>query len=293
MSDRKLWIVTASANPFKTKEWHNTWAQRSGQELKRRAVMVWNGASQYQGEITRVQLDTGALIITGDYLGVVPAFCLGLQAVIHRAAPQDVIACLHDDVAILEQNWDQKVLAHFDQHPRTCLAGFFGATGLGAPDIYKTPYNPMQLARMDCWSNMDDAEAHGQRSTEAKRVVVLDGFSQIMSVEFAKYAVAYLQESGITHHGYDGVLGCLAARWARQRRWRDDDDGVPTGVRSSEVWMIPIACHHAGGQTAVGDVGYQAWAKTKIENGDQGFWEAAHRIWYDGFRDVLPLRLKE
>lgn len=287
MSDRKLWIVTASANPFKTKEWHNTWAQRSRQELKHRAVMVWNGASQYPGEITRGQLDTGALIITGDYLGVVPAFCLGLQAVIHRAQPQDVIACLHDDVAIMEQDWDLRVLAHFDQHPNTCLAGFFGATGLGAPDIYKTPYDPMQLARMDCWSNMDDAEAHGQRSIEAKRVVVLDGFSQIMSVEFAKYAVGWLQESGITHHFYDGILGCLA------RRFSPDRYDMTRRALEAEVWMIPIQCHHAGGQTAVGDVGYQAWAKTKTENGDQGFWNQAHRIGYERFQDVLPLRLKE
>jgi hypothetical protein len=57
--------------------------------------------------------------------------------------------------------------------------------------------------------------------------------------------------------------------------------------------MIPVKCHHAGGQTAVGDQGYQAWAKAKIAGGDQGFWEESHRYFYEELRDVLPLRLKE
>ncbi len=263
------------------------------QDLERRAVVVWNGASSFPRQHQMMKLDVGGALIVGDYLGVVPAFCLGLHIVVNRAAPGDIIACLHDDVEILEQDWDRKVLEHFDLHPATCLAGFFGATGLGAADIYKTPYDPMQLARMDCWSNMDDAEAHGQRTSLPKRVVCLDGFSQIMSVDFAKFALQWLDNSGITHHFYDGILGCLAARWARQAQWLTDDDAVPSGVRGGEVWMIPIRCHHAGGQTAVGDPGYQAWAKAKTEKGDQGFWEEAHRIGYECFRDVLPLRLKE
>lgn len=287
MSERKLWIVTATANPHKTRKWWSSWPRRASLELQERnSIMVWNGTG------ARVDLDGRALhsnlILISDYLGVVPAFCLGLQAVIHRAQPHDVIACLHDDVEIFDHDWDLRVLEHFDTHPRTILAGFFGATGLGAPDIYKTPYDPMQLARMDCWSNMDDAEAHGQRSTEAKRVVVLDGFSQIMSVPFARYAVNYLQESGVTHHFYDGMLGCLAERHSRAELHLGE-----SGCHYREVWMIPIRCHHAGGQTAVGDPGYQAWAKTRTEKGDQGFWEEAHRIGYDMFKDVLPLRLEE
>ncbi len=280
-SDRKLWIVTASTNPFKTRRWHESWNNKSAVELKHRAVTVWNGAAAWEGRLSNVQLDTGGLIITGDYLGVVPAFCLGLQAVIHRAGPKDVIACLHDDVEIFEQDWDLRVLEHFDAHPNTVLAGFFGATGLGDPEIYKKPYDPMQLARYDCWSNMDDAEAHGSRSTEAKRVVVLDGFSQIMSRDFALFAAEALQGTGVTHHFYDGMLGCLAAEYSDM--FIDEDE--------KEVWMIPVSCHHAGGQTAVGDAGYQAWAKTKIEGGDQGFWEEAHKAGYNRFRHVLPLRL--
>lgn len=283
-SERKLWIVTASTDVDKARRWTDSWrARASALEGAFHAVIVWNGVGQRPWPHWSGTRSDTTLIIEPDYLGVVPAFCLGLQAVIHRAQPHDVIACLHDDVEIFEQDWDRKVLAHFDAHPRTILAGFFGATRLGADELYKTDYDPMQLARGDCWSNMDDAEAHGQRSTEARRVVVLDGFSQIMRADFARYACEALQKSGVTHHAYDLALGCLAARWAR---------GVSTQL-GAETWMIPIHCHHAGGQTAVGDRGYQEWAAKKIKDGDQGFWLEAHAHFYEEFRDILPLRLGE
>ncbi|HEY9015251.1 MAG TPA: hypothetical protein VIM84_09335, partial [Gemmatimonadales bacterium] len=79
---------------------------------------------------------------------------------------------------------------------------------------------------------------------------------------------------GVTHHFYDGMLGALAARLD----W--------------EVWFLPVRCRHFGGQTAVGDAGYAEWAKTQHPDGDQGFWQDAHRIGYDRFRDVLPLRVR-
>ncbi len=239
---------------------------------------VWNGAYGKWYPFDPQVAKDGSLLIIPDYLGVVPAFCLGIRAALAQAQPQDIICCLHDDVEIQEQDWDLKILEHFDSHPGTVLAGFFGATGLGADDIYQTPYDPMQLARRDCWSNVDDAEAHGQRSEVAKRAVCFDGFSQIMTVECAGYIVDELERSKLIHHGYDSAIGALAARY-----YNND----------YEAWMIPVKCHHAGGQTAVGDPGYQAWAKAKIDKGDQGFWEQSHRYFYENLRDVLPLRLPE
>ena len=64
-----------------------------------------------------------------------------------------------------------------------------------------------------------------------------------------------LENLGIRHHLYDGLLGCLAKRYG----W--------------ETWFLPVHCHHLGGVTAVGDQGYQAWAKTQTDGvGDQAFW---------------------
>jgi hypothetical protein len=148
----------------------------------------------------------------------------------------------------------------------------------------------MQLARIMFRSNMVNAEMHGIRSLLTEQVACLDGFSQIGRRDFwygehththradgaAKGDVrpwTYLEQLGVVHHFYDGMLGCLAARYG----W--------------ETWYLPVRCDHHGGLTAVGDRGYQEWAKTKTTEGDHGFWTEAHEIGYREFRDVLPLRI--
>lgn len=233
-----------------------------------------------------------------EHLGVVPAFALGLSmALSHTQA--SVIACLHDDVWIDEDGWDARVVEHFSAHPACGLAGFGGAKALGHPQIYQVPYDPMQLARGGFRSNMRDAEAHGSRTTETQRVACLDGFSQIGRRAYWMHVSAGQEEEqllhnlaqerhvqernlfgqlaalGVIHHAYDAALGCFAARLG----W--------------ETWLIPVACHHAGGQTAVAHAPYHAWAATQIEDGDQGFWRQAHEIVYAQFRDTLPLTTKE
>ena len=227
---------------------------------------------------------------TSTVLGVVPAFAIGVQKALEDGA--EVIACLHDDLEILRPGWDEMVLDVFAKEPQVGLVGFGGGTGLGAWDIYRTPYNPMQLARQDFVSNMVDAEAHGRRSTRVERVACLDGFSQIGRREFwegqvnphagittpptyqAEMLFSIMQGWGVTHHFYDGMLGCFAKRLG----W--------------EVLMLPVACRHYGGRTAVGDARYAEWALTQDPRGDGGFWDTAHRIGYEQFRDVLPIRTR-
>ena len=224
-----------------------------------------------------------------DVMGTVPAFARGLRAALEGDA--DIIACLHDDLHIEQPGWDHMVLEHFDSHPACGLLGFGGALGLGDADIYQKPYEPHQLARKDFISNMRDAEAHGRRVTEPTRVSCLDGFSLVGRREFwegwqLKQALSHdyverkkdqgnlfeqFQALGLIHHCYDSLLGCFAKRLG----W--------------EVWMLPVKVHHFGGRTAVSDQDYHAWAKTQDPNGDSGFWEAAHRIGYQEFRDCLPL----
>jgi hypothetical protein len=245
-------------------------------------------------------------------MGTVPAFAQGLAKAL-EFSDADIIACLHDDLLIEEDGWDRRVLSHFAMNDRCGLLGFGGATGLGDPDLYQKPYEPHQLARRHFISNMRDAEAHGERVQVATQVSCLDGFSLIGRREFWSaqgqpneliedcascgatgfVASAYrdrcgfcdgqenherlpnlfeqFRELGITHHCYDSLCGCYAKRLG----W--------------EVWMLPIACHHFGGRTAVSDQDYHAWAQTQDPNGDSGFWEAAHRIGYEEFRDCLPL----
>lgn len=256
----------------------------TNRERAKRCIDSW-------GEVPSITLINGTSEAT-PYLGTVPAFRRAVDMALDSPHHYDIIACFHDDLEILDRHWADRVSAYFAANPAMGLAGFGGAVGLGDEDLYQTPYRPEQLARKGFRSNMVDAEAHGIRSLLSERVACLDGFSQIGRREFWEGGLGAhfedpeliegfigarpwtrLEQMGMVHHFYDGALGCLAARHG----W--------------ETWYLPIACKHYGGATAVGDPGYQDWAHTQVSGGDHGFWEAAHRIGYDTFRDVLPLRV--
>jgi hypothetical protein len=208
-------------------------------------------------------------VIKGEY-GVVPAFAEGVRLAFQNGA-QAVLA-LHDDVLIEEADWDLKVLHALDSG--YTFGGFGGALTLGAEDIYRTDYNPMQLARGGFVSNMREAEAHGRRSTFPQECVCFDGFSQLGTKAWFGRAWEELEKLGFVHHFYDGGLGCLAKRY-----------GAQPGV------LVPVKCHHFGGRTAVANTDYHQWAKEQVVGGDQGFWEDSHRIGYEAFRNELPLRV--
>lgn len=271
----QLAIVTATTDLERSRTCRWSWESHAAHKVD--VYEVINGTKERQG--------------AREYLGVVPAFAEGVRRAL--AGGHAIIACLHDDVLITEDNWDLVVLEHFQTHPATGLVGFLGGKGLGRDDIYKTPYSPHQLAREVVLSNEQNAEQHGQRWREPAQVAVLDGFSQIGRREFWRgqrahypgniitgveamqgYDNLYFQMAawGITHHAYDAALGAFAARLG----W--------------EVWMLPIACWHLGGQTAVGDRGYSEWAERIVPGGDQTFWELAHKEVWERFRDVLPIR---
>ena len=287
-SDQKPWtdrlvVVTASANTERALACFDSWKDRA---FYRFELVIAEGRT------------------ADGYIPPVPAFAAGVAEALEQCPKAEVIACFHDDLLIEADNWDTHVLRVFDQVQDTGLAGFGGARGLGLDEIYKVPYNPHQLARIDFRSNMRDAELHGSREQWTTQVACLDGFSQIGRREFwqgfeptlpvgihdsdmTDYSkTAYLAQPrnrpnlfqqltylGFRHHFYDGALGCFAKRLG----WK--------------AAMIPVRCHHFGGQTAVADEGYHAWAKTQVAEGDQGFWEEAHRIGYEEFRDVLPIRV--
>lgn len=277
-----LAIVTATLDLTRALDCVLSWLRQARTDV--RLVVVQQGATDLSLALPRF-----TCVHAPEILGVVPAFALGVQKALEEGA--DIVACLHDDLLIEQDGWDLAVQQAFN-HPTVGLVGFGGALGLGDADLYRKPYDPMQLARKDFVSNMRDAEAHGRRVTTTTRVSCLDGFSQIGRREFwlgqhrtrmeyhdsagsGPYANLFsiMQELGVRHHWYDGALGCYATRLG----W--------------ETWMLPIACHHFGGRTAVGDARYQEWARTQTPAGDAGFWEQAHKWGYGYFRDCLPLRV--
>ena len=186
------------------------------------------------------------------------------------------MAFLHDDVefpSTCDDVW-WKVVEFFDIHPKCGMIGFGGALGLGASEIYKRPYQLIQLARIDYISNMDEAELHGRRVTVPTQVSVLDGFCQIIRRTAYEDVGGWqtVLDMGITFHCYDLAMACLMKRHG----W--------------EVWMLPIAVHHRGGVTST-SAKYDAWLRSLGVDGDAEIHARAHRICYDAFRDVLPLRL--
>jgi hypothetical protein len=278
-----LVVVTATTNPERAKRCVDSWGDVP-------LVIVVNGYAPGAIAIDMPRAGGRQVLIQPQYLGTVPAFRMGVDyALGHTDAA--IVANLHDDLEIHDPDWAAKVIAAFDRSPQTGLLGFGGAIGLGDADIYEKPYAPVQLARIGFRSNLVDAEVHGARSLLSERVAVLDGFSQIGRREFWEghhrdadpyFATqvpqenrpwAVLESLGLRHHIYDGALGCLAARYG----W--------------EVRYLPIRCTHHGGQTAVGDPGYAAWAQTQHADGDQGFWVDGHWLVYEAFRDVLPIRV--
>ena len=276
----KIAIVTATTDPFKSAEFWGTW--RLGNDFP--LVLVVNGVgSKFNVHEEKFLKDLGLhtdirdhdiVHMVDEYLGTVPAFAEGFRIAAEQGA--EVICCFHDDVRINDSLWDMKIEEHFEDHPECWLAGFGGAMGVGQHGMYDKPFDPMTLARHDFGSDMEDAEAHGERWTEPRRVAVLDGFSLILRTNWHRESCGhsnpfqFLAGLGVIHHAYDVALGAMMRRGG------------------GETWFLPVPCHHAGGRTAVLDTGYLAWAKTKNPDGDQGLWLEAHRIVYEQFRDVLP-----
>lgn len=291
-----LAIVTATADPNRAADCFRSWLRRSTYHLP--VVVVYqpfndeheknvkrlkpgkvSAGSPNVTEAVRTLLDCfapGVHISSQRPSGVVPAFAHGVRRAFDNPDVKAVL-CLHDDVLIEQDGWDAEVISYLDGRSwEGAYFGFGGGQGLGDSRLYKTDYNPMQLARQGFISNMRDAEMHGSRSVNRERVVCFDGFSAGGTRDWFERAWHVLETLGFVHHAYDSALGCYARKV-----------GIPYGM------MIPVQVHHYGGRTAVADANYAEWAAKTIEGSDHGFWEASHRILYDQFPGQLPLRLPD
>lgn len=187
----------------------------------------------------------------------------------YRAASADILAFIHSDVEIYEDGWTLRALAEFDD-PTVGVVGFGGALGLGDPDIYKKPYELVQLARFDYMSNTIDADFHGERERGSRTVAVLDGFCLIVRREILVRMGGWPDE--LPFHMYEGFCSLMALRLGYKTR------------------MVGIECQHfGGGHSILGD-----WQKRCVE--EFGMTDAEiHRVSHDylfaNFREELPLRV--
>jgi len=264
-----LTILTAVCGALDiTERWISaTVASCTSRDLK--VVVVSNGNSPEEVEalnaMLRRQPHQFFVVNLTEPMGSTRAFNAGLEW-----CTGDVVAMLHNDLMVKEEGWDQKVLEFFEQHPETGVVGFHGARGVGSPDIYRTPYRLVQLARWDTFSNMVNAEDHGARVTVPRRAAVLDGMALIARRADLE-AWGGLDESIGPHHLYDLDLCLRALKEGRMN------------------YMLPISVDHVGGQTA-NFPRYNQWAQANgYGGGDSDVHRRAHEIFYEKWRGRLPL----
>jgi len=182
----------------------------------------------------------------------------------------DVIIYVHDDVMIRDEQWLEKVMALFDGNSNCVAVGLGGATALGSRDLYRKPFNIWNMARRGYASNQTDAEVHGERFADARRVAVMDAFFIAVRCDWLRglggWPVAHL-----THHCLDLWLACEAARTGR------------------EIWMTGIDCtHHGGGSSTTPQYAQAKWLKGQSMESDHVL---PHRWLFETYRDVLPLEI--
>jgi hypothetical protein len=187
----------------------------------------------------------------------------------YEESKADVIGYLHADLTIHEQGWDERVLREFEW-PTVAVVGFVGATQLGHDDIYKIGYDYRQLARGDVWSNLTDAEAHGQRDVGSRPVAVLDSCAIFVRRSFLQRVGGWpIGRLPNTSHCTDLWICATAHRLGRQVR------------------MVGVSATHASG--GKGESGSK-WLDAR--GGDDFLHKQAHVATYELLRSVLPLRVR-
>ena len=183
----------------------------------------------------------------------------------------EILVFIHDDCQILEHGWDGRIVSVMSTQPLCDGIGLVGGTGIGADDIYKTPYQTIQLARHNVHSALVDAEVHGARAHGPMLIATADGCALIMRRSFLDQigGWAWWPEA---NHGYDNAIACMLRRHGRQ------------------LWLVPIKFAHPSLLKLYGGHKNDAAAARYGERfGD--CYTRAHQALYDTFRDVLPFHV--
>lgn len=180
-----------------------------------------------------------------------------------RACPSDILAFFHTDLLITEPDWHLRVLTEFND-PMVGLVGFGGSPQHGDSEMYRKPYELVQLARGRYYSNAEDAEIHGEQFTGSMDVAVLDGLALIVRRDLLERLDGW-PINNIKFHCYDYWLCCATRRMGYNIR------------------LVGVKFLHLGGRTTVA-----------LKKGDPvGNHEASHQWIYSEFADVLPFRAEQ
>jgi glycosyltransferase involved in cell wall biosynthesis len=213
-------------------------------------------------------------------IGVYPTFWEALK---HTDA--DILAFLHSDLIIDEQDWDERILAAFNVHPKLGLLGFIGSNeidpsggrGLGTTSNFqgvKTIYRD-KAGNQKEWTG-STAEVHGKRSHGYSKACVVDGCSMVFRRSVLEQIKQRLDFP--PHHFYDRLLSCEVRELGY------------------EVGVLGVGCDHISGQTVNQEEAYQIvfareWAEkhnlrpSEGANWDSVIYKEAERQWLLEYRD--------
>lgn len=180
---------------------------------------------------------------------------------IYESTTEPIVAYIHDDVLILEQDWDLRVLREFDD-PTVGAVGFFGARRHGAPDLYSGEFEPHKMGRYHTMSNFvktewggTNAEEHGQRVTGEADAAVFDGCALFVRRTVLDACGGWPQNGPISYWVYDYLMSCNVRRAGYRNRY------------------VGVKCCHLESRSP------------SIISED---WKAAHEYLYSNYKDVLP-----
>lgn len=189
----------------------------------------------------------------------------------------DIMCFIHDDCRILEHGWDGRVVSIMSTQPDCDCIGLVGGTGIGADDIYRSPYQTIQLGRHNVHSAMVDAEAHGRRATGPMRIATADGCALFVRRSFLDQLGGWSSWWPEPNHGYDNALACMLRRHGRA------------------MWLLPVVFEHPSSLklSLPPEFRNEIGARRYDERfgGDQKVHADAHRRLYETFRDVLPFHV--
>lgn len=233
-------------------------------ESKPPIYIVDNGSDPYVRSWLLGLREGDQVIRNGENEGVVKA--LNQIYALASKTGADYIFYTHNDVMVYEKGWDDKIARILEQEnakgTKVGVAGFYGAKGIGTPDLYKTPYIIHQLIRLENVSNCNRMDpVHGYRpikhGQEVEDVAVMDGFSLIVSVELLD-KIGGFDRNYPPHHMYDNDI-CL--------------ESLDKGYRNI---VISMDAQHLGGRTDVGENWNAPFNKSKAE-----IHADAHPIFYN------------
>ncbi len=182
----------------------------------------------------------------------------------------DIVAILHNDVFIYENNWDHRVYRQFNNIDHLGSIGFFGAQGVGSigERIQDTDFQ----GQMSGISNMLEASQHGiHMMDEYVPAAILDGFCMIFNMTMIKKAGG-LDQRYHYHHLYDRDLPLTS---------------LSLGYKNI---VLNVPCHHVSGVTANRHE-YQSWIDQKVGKDKSDSWthQENSRLFAKKWSYALPL----